>query len=98
MTNDRSSLCRTLFISGWIVFLGSALFDALIAVNHTTVNWLSLNSLYNAITFLPYVGLLFLFVSAVLFIRDLRGWKQSERTGSSDHRRFCLKKQAPQGM
>lgn len=72
MDENKVQICGMAFISGWIMFFGSAIFQAIIDVNHTTIDWLNLNPLYHIIGVMPYVGLAFVIVSAILLIRFFR--------------------------
>lgn len=69
MKERRFSL-GVIFLSGWIVFFGSAIFHAILRVNHSNISGLNLNSLYYTIDIMPYLGLLLVILPTILFLKD----------------------------
>ena len=67
---DRRFSLETLFISGWIVFFGSAIFQAILHTNHSNISGLSMKPLFHIIDFMPYLGLLFVVLPVLLFLKD----------------------------
>ena len=72
MDENKVQICGMAFISGWIMFFGSAIFEEILRVNHSNINGLNLDPLYHIIGPLTYLGLAFVIVSAILLIRFFR--------------------------
>lgn len=70
MSDGKLILC-TLFLSGWIIFFGSVMFDTVLSVHHTNIKGVSLNPLYEIIGGFPYLGLIFVIVSGLLILRGI---------------------------
>ena len=60
----------SIFISGWIIFFGSAIFQAILRTNYSNISGLNLKPIYHIIDFMPYLGLLFVVIPLLLFLKD----------------------------
>jgi hypothetical protein len=71
MSGNRTTVFCTLFISGWMMFLGSAFFD--IMGGHFLITSGRINKIFYVVDILPYLGLLFVFLPvAILILKCIR--------------------------
>ena len=80
MSDDRLYLSGIMFLSGWIIFCGAAIFHAILRVNHTSIAGAELYSIYYLVHIFPFIGLLFIAVSSIIVLKIVLN-KRAERGG-----------------